>query len=174
MTATPAPAIDFMRANGPPADYDRILVMSTGKVAEFGTPYELLQRPDGVFANMVSDGGAWRVCVRCLTCIHALHLPAPQVDGTGPVAARWLRQAAARTHAALTARSRDRSRGGSPPPIGVASNAPLPPALRRMNSAPSPPHVSPLPSGFRTSSYGVSNDVAAPPVMSKLRRLQSQ
>ena len=35
-------------------DYDRIVVMSKGKVAELGTPHELLQREDSEFAQLVS------------------------------------------------------------------------------------------------------------------------
>ncbi|KAF2102990.1 ATP-dependent bile acid permease [Rhizodiscina lignyota] len=39
------------------ADFDRILVMSDGKVAEFDTPKKLLETEDGVFRAMVEDSG---------------------------------------------------------------------------------------------------------------------
>lgn len=39
------------------ADFDRILVMSDGKVAEFGTPQELMAIEDGQFKAMVEDSG---------------------------------------------------------------------------------------------------------------------
>jgi ABC-type multidrug transport system fused ATPase/permease subunit len=37
-------------------DYDRILVLESGKVVEFDTPYNLLEK-GGVFARMVEDSG---------------------------------------------------------------------------------------------------------------------
>lgn len=37
-------------------DFDRILVLSDGHVAEFGDPQELIQRPDGVFRAMIMEG----------------------------------------------------------------------------------------------------------------------
>ncbi|XP_055544991.1 ATP-binding cassette sub-family C member 4-like isoform X1 [Wyeomyia smithii] len=39
-------------------DYDRVLVMSDGKAVEFGTPYDLLQLPSGVFRAIVLATGA--------------------------------------------------------------------------------------------------------------------
>ncbi|XP_058822724.1 ATP-binding cassette sub-family C member 4-like isoform X2 [Topomyia yanbarensis] len=39
-------------------DYDRILVMSDGEAVEFGTPYELLQLPHGVFRDIVLATGS--------------------------------------------------------------------------------------------------------------------
>ncbi|KAI9203690.1 P-loop containing nucleoside triphosphate hydrolase protein [Polychytrium aggregatum] len=39
------------------ADYDSVLVLSHGEVAEFGTPFELMQREDGVFRKMCQDSG---------------------------------------------------------------------------------------------------------------------
>jgi len=34
-------------------DYDCILVMDKGKVAEYGSPKELLKYPDGIFSSLV-------------------------------------------------------------------------------------------------------------------------
>ncbi|KAF0367633.1 ABC transporter [Gigaspora margarita] len=39
------------------ADYDRILVMDAGEVAEFDAPYLLMQKPDGVFRGMCERSG---------------------------------------------------------------------------------------------------------------------
>ncbi|KAG0056681.1 hypothetical protein BGZ83_003924 [Gryganskiella cystojenkinii] len=39
-------------------DYDRILVMHQGQVAEYDTPRNLLSNPDSVFSNMVAETGA--------------------------------------------------------------------------------------------------------------------
>ncbi|KIW07421.1 uncharacterized protein PV09_02262 [Verruconis gallopava] len=39
------------------ADFDRILVMDQGKVAEYDTPAALIQIPDGVFRGMVESSG---------------------------------------------------------------------------------------------------------------------
>jgi ATP-binding cassette subfamily C (CFTR/MRP) protein 4 len=41
-------------------DYDRIVVMSDGKVAEVGTPAELLAIPDGIFKSMAAESGIYR------------------------------------------------------------------------------------------------------------------
>ncbi|XP_066143697.1 probable multidrug resistance-associated protein lethal(2)03659 isoform X2 [Euwallacea fornicatus] len=38
-------------------DSDKVLVMDAGRVVEFGTPFELLQNKDGVFAGMVEQTG---------------------------------------------------------------------------------------------------------------------
>ena len=38
------------------ADYDKIIVMSKGKVTEIGSPYELIEK-GGMFAEMVSHTG---------------------------------------------------------------------------------------------------------------------
>ncbi|XP_055640688.1 ATP-binding cassette sub-family C member 4-like [Toxorhynchites rutilus septentrionalis] len=38
-------------------DYDRILVMSEGKAVEFGTPHELVQKPEGIFRDMLLATG---------------------------------------------------------------------------------------------------------------------
>ncbi|RPB21589.1 P-loop containing nucleoside triphosphate hydrolase protein [Terfezia boudieri ATCC MYA-4762] len=37
--------------------YDRIMVLGEGKVVEFGTPWELLQKEDGAFSAMVRESG---------------------------------------------------------------------------------------------------------------------
>ena len=39
------------------ADFDRILVMSDGIAAEFGSPKELLSKNEGVFKGMVAQSG---------------------------------------------------------------------------------------------------------------------
>ncbi|KAI5467371.1 P-loop containing nucleoside triphosphate hydrolase protein [Mariannaea sp. PMI_226] len=39
------------------ADFDRILVLSEGQVAEFGTPRELWEKQDGVFRDMCESSG---------------------------------------------------------------------------------------------------------------------
>jgi ABC-type multidrug transport system fused ATPase/permease subunit len=39
------------------ADFDRVLVLSDGTVAEFGTPKELYEKEDGVFRSMCDDSG---------------------------------------------------------------------------------------------------------------------
>merc|ERR1712070_647968 len=39
-------------------DYDSILVMDAGRVAEHGHPGELLQKSDGLFSTMVNQQGA--------------------------------------------------------------------------------------------------------------------
>lgn len=39
------------------ADFDRILVLGEGKVVEFGSPRELLEKEDGAFHGMVEDSG---------------------------------------------------------------------------------------------------------------------
>jgi ABC-type multidrug transport system fused ATPase/permease subunit len=41
-------------------DFDRILVLSDGQVAEFGTPAELWSREDGVFRDMCEKSGERR------------------------------------------------------------------------------------------------------------------
>ncbi|KAF5391763.1 hypothetical protein D9757_001642 [Collybiopsis confluens] len=40
-------------------DYDRLLVLDKGKVVEFDTPWELIQREDGVFRNMCLKSGTF-------------------------------------------------------------------------------------------------------------------
>lgn len=39
------------------ADYDRIVVMDAGRVAEFGVPFNLLQNKDGIFSSLVNALG---------------------------------------------------------------------------------------------------------------------
>lgn len=36
-------------------DSDEVMVMDAGQVVEMGHPHELLQKPDGYFANMVNQ-----------------------------------------------------------------------------------------------------------------------
>ncbi|KKK21636.1 hypothetical protein ARAM_005251 [Aspergillus rambellii] len=38
-------------------DFDRVLVMDTGRVAEFGTPQELMKIEQGIFKNLVENSG---------------------------------------------------------------------------------------------------------------------
>ena len=38
-------------------DYDRILVLDDGRIAEFNTPQNLLARPDSIFASLVQEAG---------------------------------------------------------------------------------------------------------------------
>lgn len=40
------------------ADYDRILVLDNGHVAEFGSPKELLAIPDGHYARLVREASS--------------------------------------------------------------------------------------------------------------------
>ncbi|KAJ2547828.1 hypothetical protein EV175_005063 [Coemansia sp. RSA 1933] len=40
-------------------DYDRVLVLEKGKIAEFDTPYNLLQREDGIFKPMCQKSGEY-------------------------------------------------------------------------------------------------------------------
>ena len=42
-------------------DFDRILVLSEGRVAEFGNPQDLMQRPSGVFRAMMMEHGSEEV-----------------------------------------------------------------------------------------------------------------
>lgn len=37
-------------------DYDRIIVMEKGKIIEEGSPQELKQKPDGIFATLIHSG----------------------------------------------------------------------------------------------------------------------
>jgi ABC-type multidrug transport system fused ATPase/permease subunit len=39
------------------SDYDRVVVMDAGQVAEFGVPYELMQNESGIFASLVNALG---------------------------------------------------------------------------------------------------------------------
>lgn len=39
------------------ADYDRIVVMNEGHVAEYASPYELLQQRDGLFRALIDQLG---------------------------------------------------------------------------------------------------------------------
>lgn len=37
--------------------YDRILVMKDGKIAEFDSPISLMNKPDSIFASMINELG---------------------------------------------------------------------------------------------------------------------
>jgi len=41
-------------------DYDRLLVLDAGRVAEFDTPWNLLQKDDGIFKNMCLQSGMYQ------------------------------------------------------------------------------------------------------------------
>jgi ABC-type multidrug transport system fused ATPase/permease subunit len=38
-------------------DYDRLIVMDAGRIVEFDTPANLIQKQDGVFRNMCLKSG---------------------------------------------------------------------------------------------------------------------
>jgi len=38
-------------------DFDRIIVMDKGQIAEFDTPANLLRNPDGIFTSLVNKTG---------------------------------------------------------------------------------------------------------------------
>jgi ABC-type multidrug transport system fused ATPase/permease subunit len=38
-------------------DYDRLIVLDKGVVAEFDTPWNLIQKEDGIFRNMAMKSG---------------------------------------------------------------------------------------------------------------------
>ncbi|KAJ2657626.1 hypothetical protein IWW48_004432 [Coemansia sp. RSA 1200] len=40
-------------------DYDRVLVLDDGRVAEFDTPYNLLQKEDGIFKSLCEESGEY-------------------------------------------------------------------------------------------------------------------
>ncbi len=44
--------------------YDRILVLDQGKIAEMGTPLELVNRKGGIFAKMCRESGDYDELVR--------------------------------------------------------------------------------------------------------------
>ncbi|KAJ2523870.1 hypothetical protein GGI11_001212 [Coemansia sp. RSA 2049] len=48
-------------------DYDRVLVLEKGKVAEFDTPYNLLQNKDGIFRSMCEKSGEYEYLVSSAT-----------------------------------------------------------------------------------------------------------
>ncbi|KAJ2657404.1 hypothetical protein IWW48_004533 [Coemansia sp. RSA 1200] len=48
-------------------DYDRVLVLEKGKVAEFDTPYNLLQNKDGIFRSMCEKSGEYEHLVSSTT-----------------------------------------------------------------------------------------------------------
>ncbi|KAJ1728995.1 hypothetical protein LPJ72_005205 [Coemansia sp. Benny D160-2] len=40
-------------------DYDKVLVLDNGRVAEYDTPYNLLQKEDGIFRSMCKESGEY-------------------------------------------------------------------------------------------------------------------
>jgi len=38
-------------------DYDRLIVLEKGVIAEFDTPWNLIQKEDGIFRNMALKSG---------------------------------------------------------------------------------------------------------------------
>jgi len=40
-------------------DYNRLLVLDKGKIAEFDTPLNLIQKEDGIFRNMCLKSGTF-------------------------------------------------------------------------------------------------------------------
>lgn len=40
-------------------DYDRLIVLDKGELAEFDTPWNLLQKEDGIFRNMCLKSGTY-------------------------------------------------------------------------------------------------------------------
>lgn len=42
-------------------DYDRILVLDNGKIAQNGSPYELIQENNGIFHQMCKESGEFDV-----------------------------------------------------------------------------------------------------------------
>ncbi|KAJ2521958.1 hypothetical protein H4217_001050 [Coemansia sp. RSA 1939] len=45
-------------------DYDKVLVLDDGRVAEFDTPHNLLQSKDGIFRSMCEESGEYKAYVR--------------------------------------------------------------------------------------------------------------
>ena len=41
-------------------DYDRLIVLDQGRVVEFDTPYNLINKEGGVFRNMCLNSGTFR------------------------------------------------------------------------------------------------------------------
>jgi ABC-type multidrug transport system fused ATPase/permease subunit len=40
-------------------DYDRLIVLDKGTIAEFDTPYNLIKKQDGIFRNMCLQSGTF-------------------------------------------------------------------------------------------------------------------
>ncbi|KAJ2214129.1 hypothetical protein EV179_003268 [Coemansia sp. RSA 487] len=51
-------------------DYDRVLVLDKGKVAEFDTPYNLLQNENGIFRSMCEQSGEYEHLTAAATANH--------------------------------------------------------------------------------------------------------
>ncbi|KAJ2506835.1 hypothetical protein GGI11_006541, partial [Coemansia sp. RSA 2049] len=45
-------------------DYDKVLVLDNGRVAEYGTPYNLLQIKDGIFRSMCEEAGEYKRMIK--------------------------------------------------------------------------------------------------------------
>ena len=41
----------------PVIDYDRLVVLDKGRIVEFDTPYNLIQKKDGIFRSMCLNSG---------------------------------------------------------------------------------------------------------------------
>ena len=41
-------------------DYDRLVVLDQGRIAEFDTPYNLIKKEGGVFRNMCLNSGTFQ------------------------------------------------------------------------------------------------------------------
>lgn len=64
-------------------DYDKVLVMADGHVAEYGAPAELLADRDGLFSAMVdSTGEDCAAYLRAVAMQVALAAPAPVTTGS--------------------------------------------------------------------------------------------
>ncbi|CAG8452470.1 10619_t:CDS:10 [Ambispora leptoticha] len=51
-------------------DYDRVLVLEQGKVAEFDTPYKLLQNPDSLFRKLCEESNEYEFLMESATKKH--------------------------------------------------------------------------------------------------------
>ncbi len=40
-------------------DYDRLIILDKGRIAEFDTPLRLIQKEDGIFRNMCLKSGSF-------------------------------------------------------------------------------------------------------------------
>ncbi|KAJ2617833.1 hypothetical protein EV177_000369 [Coemansia sp. RSA 1804] len=54
-------------------DYDKVLVLDNGRVAEYDTPYNLLQKEDGIFRSMCKESGEYAHMSGFATSIRRTH-----------------------------------------------------------------------------------------------------